>query len=485
MAYFNELPFIEYPSSFQDKFLNDDFILARNIFRRAILREDIANAATAFNYYQIKDDERPDQIAERIYGSSELDWVVLISNNITSYPSQWTLNNQSLYSYLIDKYGSDEELTQTKYVETEEVRDEYNRLIVPKELQVQTDLSQKFKTVEGKENPLFYDLDFYPVQNKYYPLEVKTNLSQFVEVWERSNQGEGESYQGVEYVANESFVRTQVSDTPYPPYSRIDFTLFPIYIREDDYINILIYNDLNGWPYSWGGNLPIYRRNGDIEYLPLPPTIGPSSDIADDYRLYTITHADEVATFRYTEGTTILSEANQIYTIENPTSNLDGVQAIFEIKRNSKGEIILIKVIDGGRQYVEDEILTIKGSLIGGVNDTDDITIVIESTRPKPQFRFFSIGDELNEPYPGTTISTFNETGISYLNSNSIKVDVFDNEKNKTNYEYEVELNEGNRKILLLKPEYLGVFIGDLRNIMSYDSSSETITNKIKRVKSI
>ena len=110
MAYFNELPNIQYLSRFADQSSNEDYTLAKNIFRRARLREDVANAATAFQYYQIKDDERPDQIAERIYGDPELDWVVLITNNITNYPSQWTLSNDSFYEYLIDKYGSEEEL---------------------------------------------------------------------------------------------------------------------------------------------------------------------------------------------------------------------------------------------------------------------------------------------------------------------------------------------------------------------------------------
>jgi hypothetical protein len=88
----------------------------------------------------------------------------------------------------------------------------------------------------------------------------------------------------------------------------------------------------------------------------------------------------------------------------------------------------------------------------------------------------------MNEPLPGLTVSIFNETEISYLNSYGEKIDIRDKQATVSNYEYEVELNEEHRKILLLKPEYLGAFIGDMKNIMSYAPSSETIDNKTKRV---
>ena len=73
MAYFNNLPLVEYPSRFKEQSSNQDYIPVRNIFRRAKLREDIASYITAFNYYQIKEDERPDQISEKVYGTPMFD----------------------------------------------------------------------------------------------------------------------------------------------------------------------------------------------------------------------------------------------------------------------------------------------------------------------------------------------------------------------------------------------------------------------------
>ena len=90
--------------------------------------------------------------------------------------------------------------------------------------------------------------------------------------------------------------------------------------------------------------------------------------------------------------------------------------------------------------------------------------------------------DAVNNPLSGLTISISNETEISYLNNAGGEIKVRGAQENVSNYTYEVNLNEENRKILLLKTEYLGVFLGDMKNIMSYAPSSETIDSKTKKV---
>ena len=53
--------------------------------------------------------------------------------------------------------------------------------------------------------------------------------------------------------------------------------------------------------------------------------------------------------------------------------------------------------------------------------------------------------------------------------------------KEVSNYEYEVLENEKKRKLLILKPEYLSVFIGDMKNIMKYAESSQYVDQNTKR----
>jgi len=47
-----------------------------------------------------------------------------------------------------------------------------------------------------------------------------------------------------------------------------------------------------------------------------------------------------------------------------------------------------------------------------------------------------------------------------------------------SNYEYETRLNEEKRKIFVLKEEYLQQFLSDMRQIMTYDESSEFINER-------
>ena len=83
MAYFEELPDISYVSLLPNSSRNDDRIKVKNIFKRAKLRSDIDQAISAFEYYQITENTRPDTLAEELYDNPELDWVILITNNIT------------------------------------------------------------------------------------------------------------------------------------------------------------------------------------------------------------------------------------------------------------------------------------------------------------------------------------------------------------------------------------------------------------------
>ena len=91
MAYFNELPNISTVSLLKDKSRSDERILVKNIFRRAKLRTDVDKAITAYDFYVIKEGERPDMVANKFYDDPELDWVILIVNNITSIRDEWLL----------------------------------------------------------------------------------------------------------------------------------------------------------------------------------------------------------------------------------------------------------------------------------------------------------------------------------------------------------------------------------------------------------
>ena len=149
MGYFNELPNLDYLSQLPDANSNETYITVKNLFKRAKLRTDIVNIITAFNYYQIEDNQRPDVIAQKLYGDAELDWVILITNNITNIREEWPLSNQNLYNHMIEKYETENALSSIHHYETTEVKDEYNRLVVPSGLQVDSNYSITYSKLDN------------------------------------------------------------------------------------------------------------------------------------------------------------------------------------------------------------------------------------------------------------------------------------------------------------------------------------------------
>ena len=233
MSYFRELPNFEYISNFPNQSFNTDYVVTKNIFKRAKLRTDIANSITAFEYYQIIDNERPDQIAAKVYDNADLDWVILITNNITNINQQWPLDNNSLYKYLIDKYGSDEELAKIKYYETVEFRDEYGRVVIPGGYIIDPPKSLSFTTTENQND---YILTEFPNDNLGY--DITTTLNQYLPVY-RNNT---ETTQGIITDIQKNFSTLKVDG------------------RENK-IDISITNTLNNWPASWGGSTIVVGRN--------------------------------------------------------------------------------------------------------------------------------------------------------------------------------------------------------------------------------
>ena len=130
MGYFRELPDIEYQSFLTGSNSSQNYLRVKNLFRRNKLRDDLQNVFTLFEKYEIPDGARPDTIAEELYGSSELDWVVLMTAGIINVRDEWPLSNVDLYRYAENKYGA-ENLTAPHHYETTEVKDSQGRLILP------------------------------------------------------------------------------------------------------------------------------------------------------------------------------------------------------------------------------------------------------------------------------------------------------------------------------------------------------------------
>ena len=129
MSYFRELPDILYQSNLLHKVSSQEYIQIKNIFRRVKIQDWIQDNVQFFNKYTIRDGERPDTMAERLYGTSERDWIIILTAGITNIRNDWPLSNYDLYRYVEAKYGTD--LNAIHHYETIEVRDNKGRLILP------------------------------------------------------------------------------------------------------------------------------------------------------------------------------------------------------------------------------------------------------------------------------------------------------------------------------------------------------------------
>ena len=138
MSYFRYLPNVYYPSLRNERTSSGDYTLIKNIFKRAKIRDDVASIFTAFNQYSIVGDERPDNIAERVYGSAKYDWIILVTNNIQNIKEDWPLSQADLNLYLNQKY-TPEELAQIHHYETTEVVTSSGAVVMPAGVVVDAD----------------------------------------------------------------------------------------------------------------------------------------------------------------------------------------------------------------------------------------------------------------------------------------------------------------------------------------------------------
>ena len=111
--YFSNFPVIVY-----DAVGNNNFKLVTNLLKRVGVRAKVRVNTLFFDTYDVKEGETPEIIADKLYGDSELHWVVLFVNSITDRYHQWPMSSSQFLTYVNDKYTNVDathhyEITQT------------------------------------------------------------------------------------------------------------------------------------------------------------------------------------------------------------------------------------------------------------------------------------------------------------------------------------------------------------------------------------
>tara|TARA_Y100000817_G_scaffold287606_1_gene256274 strand:+ start:263 stop:790 length:528 start_codon:yes stop_codon:yes gene_type:complete len=111
--YFENFPIIPY-----DSVGNGDYKLVTNLLKRVGLRAKVKTNALLFDTYNVKEGQTPEMIADKLYGDSNLHWIVMYVNNITDRYHQWPLTTPQFLAFINDKYSNPDglhhyEITQT------------------------------------------------------------------------------------------------------------------------------------------------------------------------------------------------------------------------------------------------------------------------------------------------------------------------------------------------------------------------------------
>ena len=158
--YFRQVPDFEYVSRLPNAKISD-YIRVKNLFKRGKLADDIFPNLNFFTKYQVEGDDRPDNVAYKVYNDATVDWVVLLSNNYTNIQSEWPLLQNDFDRFLLDKYAIFDTTLYTSaynylysgihHYETKEIKDSNGVVVVPQGLEVASDYSITYwdTTVNG------------------------------------------------------------------------------------------------------------------------------------------------------------------------------------------------------------------------------------------------------------------------------------------------------------------------------------------------
>jgi hypothetical protein len=97
--------FYHYPSTYYT-FDDENIILGTNIISRFIFQEKFKNNPFVFYEYKVKEEDTPEILAYKLYGSVEKHWIILLFNNILDVQYDWPLSYHNFIEFVDKKYSS-------------------------------------------------------------------------------------------------------------------------------------------------------------------------------------------------------------------------------------------------------------------------------------------------------------------------------------------------------------------------------------------
>ena len=83
-----------------------NYKLLPDIIKRVKQRNAIKSGQFIFDNYDVRDGEKPEDIAYKWFGDAQLHWVILMTNNVTNRYYDWPMNQVQFQTFLEDKYDN-------------------------------------------------------------------------------------------------------------------------------------------------------------------------------------------------------------------------------------------------------------------------------------------------------------------------------------------------------------------------------------------
>lgn len=101
---FKNFPYIAY------RLPDGDIKVLKDIMVRVYYKSGFDNEKSIYNFYDIGDGERPEDVSFKVYGSQEYHWVILLFNEILDPYNDWYMSQSDLLKYTKGKYQNINEI---------------------------------------------------------------------------------------------------------------------------------------------------------------------------------------------------------------------------------------------------------------------------------------------------------------------------------------------------------------------------------------
>lgn len=102
--FLDKFPLVRY--TVDKKLLNEFDTVTNVLFRIGIIKDVMENNVNAYYFYIVKDSDRPETLAEQVYGDAQAHWIILYANNIYDPYYDWPMDDRTFEKYIVKKYGS-------------------------------------------------------------------------------------------------------------------------------------------------------------------------------------------------------------------------------------------------------------------------------------------------------------------------------------------------------------------------------------------